>query len=167
MAQFAFGLKSVKFGTPTGTSTMPVTVTDFAKTVKGSMTLSESEATVQDFFVEEQVAPVESIITEDSKMDIVWKCYDISAAIVSQVKGGTVVDGTTETTWKAPTGSVNIKLAIELTTESGVKILIPNASIIGRFDGTLGKADMLQMEVKATPLDPGDGGAAYHIVIPD
>lgn len=146
---------------------MPVTMTEFAKTVKGSMTLSESEATINDFFVEEQVAPVESVITEDSKMEVTWKCYDLSAEIMQIVKGGTTTDGTTDTTWKAPTTSVTIKKAIELTTNSGVKILIPNANIIARIDGTMSKEDMLQMEVKATPLDPGDGGSAYHIVIPD
>ena len=167
MAKYALGLKSVKFGTPTGTATMPAVLEAFAQTVKGSMTISETEASVNDFTVEEQDAPVEQIITDNSKWEAVWKCYNISSEILTKVKGGESVTGASETTWKAPASSSILKLAMEIETTSGAKFQVPRASVVARFDGTVGKDDMLQLEVKATALDPGDGGSSYMVVNPD
>lgn len=166
MAKFAFGLKSVKFGDPTGTVAMPETLTDFAKTVKGSMTLEESEATEEKFYVEEQSAPVESVITEDSELEATWECYDIAPEILAIVKGGTTTTSATEKTWSAPSSAVRIKKAIQLTTESGAKITIPNATITARITGKVGKEELLKLSVKATPLDPGDGGSPFQIITP-
>lgn len=166
MAKYVLGLKSVKFGTPTGTAAMPAALDmdDFAQTVRGSMTLSETEPTIQDFNVEEQDAPVEQAITESSKLELMWRAYDLSPAILELVKGG---DGTTlATTWKAAPKTTMIKLAIEVGTDNGTKVQIPNANIIARLDGTIGREDMLQLEVRGTALDPGDGGVPFSVVFP-
>lgn len=157
MAKHVIGLKGVKFGTPTGTAAMPVTMEAFAGTVEGSMTLSESEATIEKFKEEESVAPVAVSISAESEMEIVWKCHDLSPSILAKVKGGTA----TATKWTAPTSSVVIELAVELESLSGAKILIPKATIIARIDGTIGRGNILQMEVKATPMTPDDGGAPF------
>jgi len=166
MAKYVFGLKSVKFGTPTGTAAMPAALDmeEFAQTVRGSMTLSETEPTVQDFNVEEQDAPVEQAITESSKLELTWRAYDLSPAIIEIVKGG---DGSTlATTWTAPAKTTMIKLAIEIETDGGSTIAIPNANIVARLDGVIGREDMLQLEVKGTALDPGDGGSPFSVVFP-
>jgi phage-related tail protein len=44
--KYAYGIASVKFGTPTGSSTMPASgnMTTWSQTVAGSFTLSEDEA---------------------------------------------------------------------------------------------------------------------------
>ncbi|PZX18108.1 hypothetical protein LX69_01145 [Breznakibacter xylanolyticus] len=167
MAKYSFGLKTVKFGTPTGTVAMPAVLEQFAMTVKGSLKLSESEASLKEFYVEEQSAPVEQVIAEDSQLTAEWQCYDIAPAIITKVKGGTVTAGETSDTWAAPGSSSIIKLAVELETASGVKVLIPKASVVARFDGAMGKEELLMMSIKLTALDPGDGGSPYSIVIPD
>jgi len=167
MPKYSFGLKSVKFGTPTNTATMPVTLAPFAMTVKGSLKFTESDPTLKDFNVEEQSAPVEQVISEDSKLTVEWECYDIDPLIIAEVKGGSTVDGASDTTWKAPSSSSIIKKALQLETPTGIKINIPKASIVARFDGTIGKEELLKMVVKVTALDPGDGGSPYSIVIPD
>lgn len=162
MAKHVIGLKGVKFGTPTGTAVMPTTMALFAGTVEGSMTLSESEATIERFKEEESVSPVAVSVSAESEMEIVWKCHDLSPDILAKVKGGTA----TATSYKAPTSSVVIELAVELESTSGVKIQIPKATIIARIDGTIGRGNILQMEVKATPMTPDDGGVAYEFVFP-
>jgi hypothetical protein len=167
MAKYSFGLKTVKFGTPTGTATMPTTLEQFAMTVKGSLKLSESDPSLKEFTVEEQSSPVEQVISEDSKLTVEWQCYDISPAIISKVKGGTVTAGTNDDTWAAPSSSSIIKLALQIETPGGIKINIPRASVVARFDGTIGKEELLTMSVKVTALDPGDGGSPYSVVIPD
>lgn len=164
MANYLFGLKSVKFGTPESDGTMPASLTVFAQTVRGSMTLSETEAAVQDFNVEEQDSPVEQAITESSKLEATWRAYDLSPAVIAKVKGGTA--GTSPDKWSAPTKSVLLKLALEIETDNGTKIQIPYANVQARFDGTIGREDMLQLEVKATALSPGANIAPFAIEFP-
>ncbi len=167
MAKYSIGLKSVKFGTPTGGATMPETMEAFATTVKGSMTLSESEPSIQDFNVEEQDSPIEQAITESSKLEAKWKAYDLSPNILQKVKGGNVSSeaGVSET-WEAPSKSSLIKLALEIESDTGAKYRVPNANVIARIDGSVGRDDMLQLDLSATALDPGDGGAPFSIEFP-
>jgi hypothetical protein len=162
MAKYVLGLKSVKFGTPTDESAMPTSMEAFAQTVRGSMTVSETEPTIQDFNVEEQDAPVEQAITESSKLEVTWRAYDLSPAILEKVKGG----DSDSSSWEAPAKAVMIKLALEIETDNGTKIQVPKANVIARFDGTVGREDMLQLEVTATALDPGDGGSPFSVVFP-
>lgn len=167
--KYVLGLKSVKFGIPTGDSSMPTEMEPFAKTVRGTMTISESEPTVQDFYVEEQDAPVEQSITESSKLEVTWKAYDMSAATLEKVKGGTAVEDNgvdTPESYTAPAKTILKKLALEIETNTGSKYLIPKANVIARIDGTIGREDMLQVEVTATALDPGDGKGPWTIEWP-
>jgi hypothetical protein len=168
MPKYSLGLKSVKFGTPTGTSAMPETMESFAQTIRGSMTFSESEVTVKEFYVEEQDAAVEQTITESSKLEVTWKAYDLSSVFLKRVKGGPATESSenTKESWKAPSKTVLMKLALEVTSDSGAKYLIPRASIRGRLDGSVGREDMLSIEVKATALDPGDGEGPFSIEWP-
>ncbi|MDX9847468.1 MAG: hypothetical protein RBT74_10855 [Tenuifilaceae bacterium] len=157
--KYTLGLKWVKFGTPTGTATMPATLTDFAKTVKGSMTVDESESTIKDFNVEEVDAPVRQAITENGKLTLVWKAYNLDPEIIAAVKGGT----STATKFSAPAKSVIIEKALEVKSIDNVVFAIPKASIVARVTGQIGTDDMLQLEVKATAIDPGDGGSPWFI----
>ena len=55
----------------------------------------------------------------------------------------------------------------EITTTNDVTFEIYNASVIARFDSTLGRENLLEVEVTATALDPGDGGSPYRISLPN
>lgn len=159
MPKYTIGLKSVKFGTPTETVTMPVSMTAWAQTVKGSMTIEESEAEVKNFNVEEVSSPVKQAIVQDGVLTVTWKAYDLDPAIIAAVKNGTA----TATKFSAAANSAIIEKALEVTTDEDVKFTIPKASIVARLTGSIGGEDMLQMEVKATAIDPGDGGSPWQV----
>lgn len=159
--KYTIGLKSVKFGTPTGTVAMPASLTAFAKTVKGSMTIEESEPTITDFKVEELSAPIKQAITEDGVLTVTWRCYDLNPEIIKVVKGG---EGTTVSKkYSAPAKSVIMEKGLELTSDDNMVFAIPKASIVARITGQVGSDDMIQLEVKATAIDPGDGGSPWYI----
>lgn len=162
MAKYSLGLKSVKYGTPTGTDTMPVTMTAFAKTVTGSMTIEEKDPSVKEFTVEELDAPIRRAITENGTLELKWKCYDIDPAMITIVKGGTA----TSTKFSAPAKSVLIDLALEVTSDDNVEFHIPKASVSARITGSIGGEDMVQMEVTAVAIDPGNGGSPWAIEFP-
>jgi hypothetical protein len=174
MAQekYAYGIKSVKFGTPTGTATMPTAgaMTTWAQTVAGSLTLSEDEATTKEFKVEETTSPVKEIVTDAGALTAQWRAYDLTPTYLTVVKGG--VGGTAGTgaarmlTYDGPTSVTDQELALEITTTNNIVFSIYKASVIARLDGGVGRENLLEVEVRAKALDPGDGGSPYQIELP-
>lgn len=173
MAQekYAYGIKSVKFGTPAGTATMPGTLDAWAQTVAGSLTLSEDEAQTKDFKVEEVTTPVKSIVTDAGALTAVWRGYDLTPELLEVVKGGVAgTDGTGETavvTYKGPKSVVAMDLALEITTTNNVVFQVYKAAVLARFDGGIGRENLLEVEVRAIAQDPGDGGYPYEFKLPN
>ena len=83
--KYVYGIKSVKFGTPSGSNTMPA-LTAWAQTVEGSLTLSEDESQEKEFKVEEATSPVKTIVTDVGSLAAKWRAYDLTPAIVAVVK---------------------------------------------------------------------------------
>jgi hypothetical protein len=168
MAKYALGIKAVRFGTPEkdvdGNFVMPAALEQFAETVQGSMTLEETDPTVQDFNTEESDAPELQSITESSKLEGTWQTRDLSSAGVKKVKGGTVVEDNgvdTPESYEAPAKTTFIELAVEIETDTGMKVNVPRANLRGRFVGNLGKEEAWKLEVKFTALSPGSGEGAF------
>jgi hypothetical protein len=172
MAQekYAYGIKSVKFGTPTETASMPTGLSNWAQTVAGSLTISEDEATTKDFNVEETTTPVKSIVTDAGAMTAQWRAYDLTPDYLTTVKGGvsgnTGATGTYALTYDGPTSVTDQELALEITTTNDIVFSIYKASVVARFDGGVGRENLLEVEVRAKALDPGDGGSPYRIKLP-
>lgn len=168
--KYAYGIAKVEYGTPGGTAAMPGSLTQWAQTVEGTFTLSEDESTTKDFKVEETTTPVASIVTEAGAMKIKWRAYDITPSLVAVLKGG--VAGT-ETgppaylTYDGPTTIAAVKKAIRITTTNDVVFNLYNVSCVARFDGSVSRTELLQMEVTGTVLDPGNGGSPYEIKLPN
>jgi hypothetical protein len=170
LTKYAYGIASVKYGTPTGTASMP-SVTSWAQTVQGSLVLSEAESTTKDFYVEETSSPVVSLVTEAGALTITWRAYDLTPALLVIMKGGTAgVQGSGSSQMQSYAGPVTIdslNLALEITTTSGVVFSIYNAACLCRFDSSISREQLLEVEVTATVQDPGDGGSPYLIELPD
>lgn len=164
--KYAYGIASVKFGTPTGSNTMPGSLSQWAQTVQGSLTLSEAEAQTKEFYVEEATTPVHSIITQPGATTITWRAYDLTPDLIEVVKGGTSGTDGASLTWLAPTTLEPMELALEITTTNGVVFEFYKTSVLARFDSVVGREQLLELEAKATVLDPGDGSEPYMITLP-
>ena len=70
-------------------------------------------------------------------------------------------------TYDGPVSVVAMELALEVITTNDVVFNIYNASVIARFDGAISRENLLELEVKATALDPGDGSSPYQFRLPD
>lgn len=170
LVKYAYGIAKVEYGTSTGTSTMP-SMTQWAQTVQGSLTLSEDESTKKEFFVEETTTPVVSLVSQAGAMNIKWRAYDLTPALLVIMKGGTAgTQGSGSTQMQSYAGPVTIdtkNLALKITTTSGVVFSIYKASCLCRFDSAISREQLLEVEVAATVLDPGDGKSPYLMEIPD
>ncbi len=163
MATYAFKLKAVSFGTPTGTAVMPTTMTAFSKSVKGSVNLNESEPEIKELETEEDTAPEITIVSKDSQLVASWNTRDVSPAALAQIKGGTAT-GTTK--WAAPAKTSIIELALKMESQSGVVITVPRGRVIAVIDGTLGSDEALLVKIKVTALNPLDGGSPFELDYP-
>lgn len=168
MAKYVYGIKSVKYGavTSTGTSpSMPATgdLTSWAQTVKGSLTISEDEATETEFFVEETTTRVHSIVTDAGQLKVTWRAYDVTPALVAVMKGGRATgDGGTYLIYDGPSTVDAVEMSLEITTTDNSIFNIYRASCLGRFDSVVGRENLMEMEVVATAMAPETTGTGTY-----
>lgn len=156
--KLVYGIASVKLGEPTDLATMPVTLTQFSETVKGSFTLAETESTSVDAITEESTAPLASITDTEGVLEGSWKTFDYTPASLVLVKGGTVSGAK----WIAPAAPVNIETALQVNTTAGVTLNIYKAKIVGKFTGVISKSGFSEIEIKFKALSPASGLAPYE-----
>ena len=89
MAVYIYGITTVKYGDAAKTNEMPTGLTTLPNTVKGSVTLDETEGTTTKFWVDQQYAPIRSVKTEEGELSAVMQFYDMSFATLAALKGGT------------------------------------------------------------------------------
>lgn len=162
MATYLFGITSVAYGTAaTGLGNLPsgVLLTTAPNTVKGSVTIEETEGTTTEFFVDQQYSPVRSVKTEEGKLSATFQFYDMSFDAVAAFKGGTG----NASGYTPATGYTTVDKALVLTLDSGEKLCMHNASCITRIVGGGGRDTMWALEVKATPQVTTDGTATWRI----
>ncbi len=150
MATYIYTVNTVKYGTPTGTNTMPASgsLTLLPNTVKGTVTLEETEGSSTKFYVDQQFSPINEVKTEEGELSSVMQFYDMDFATLAALKGGVG----NASGYTPATGYTQVRKALEITTVSGHKFEFYNASLISRITGGLARDKMLAVEVKATPL---------------
>ena len=63
MAVYLFGITSVKYGDAAVTNSMPTSLTTLPDTVKGSVTIDETEGSTTKFYVDQKFSPVKVVKT--------------------------------------------------------------------------------------------------------
>lgn len=160
--QYIYAVSGIKYGTPTGSTTMPGGLVSLPNTVKGSITIEETEGTVTKFFVDQKKDPVRAIKTDEGEMSVVAQFYDLNPIHLANLKGGTPVTGGTES-YTPSADYTNVEKAVEITFSSGHKMEIFNGAIVARMVGEGGRDAMVRWEVKVVPQVTADSGAAYKL----
>jgi hypothetical protein len=163
MANYVYSVKTVKYGTPTGTKSMPVTLVTLPKTVKGSVNLDETEGTFTKFYTDQDRDPIMVTKTEEGEFSAVMQFYDMSYDQVAALKGGSRVTGATTDSFEPATGYTNVLKALEIEFDSGHKLQMYNASCFARITGGGGRDKMLALELKVNPLMTTDGTGSWRL----
>lgn len=159
MAIYLFGITSVKYGTAAITNTMPSSLTTLPNTVKGSVSIDETEGSTTKFYVDQQFAPVRQVKTEEGELSAIMQFYDMTFANIAALKGGVGnVSG-----YVPATGYVTVDKALEITMDSGHKLLMYNASCTARITGGGGRDKMFALELKAVPQLTSDNAGSWRI----
>ena len=159
--QHIYSVKSVKYGTTTGTGTMPASgdLTALPNTEKGSVVIEEAEGTSQAFYEDQNPYPIENIEQELGSFSLVARFNDIQFTTLAAFNGGTgTVSG-----YEPATGWQTTKKALVIETDSGHTFDFRNAQCRVRITGLGGRDKLASMELKAMPLICADGSAPYKI----
>ena len=159
MAEYLFGITSVKYGVAADTNSMPTSLTPLPNTVKGSVSIDETEGSTTQFFVDQQFSPVREVKTEEGVISAVMQFYDMSFANVAALKGGSG----DASGYTPETGYTTVNRALEITMDSGHKLLMYNASLVTRIVGGGGRDKMFSLEVKATPQLTTDNAGSWKL----
>jgi len=134
-------------------------MTTLPDTVKGSITLEESEGTTTKFYVDQRAEPIKSIKTEESELTGTMQFYDLTYATIAAIKGGTG----NASGYAPATGYSQIEKALEIETDSSHKFLLYNAQLDVRIMGGGGRDSMFMMEMKVNPQITADLAGSWHV----
>lgn len=165
----SLGLKKIELADvlPTG---IPTAWTELEDTPIESATLSETEPTTENIFIEQSKNVYRTITTEDGVMTLVIDTYDVSPANIARLKGGTVTTATSSegSKWQASNEVVEINKAIKITTLDDYILIIPNGKVVANINWQLTKTALARVTITITaqaPLDPTLG--ALIVEAPD
>jgi hypothetical protein len=161
MANYVYKIASVKHGTPTGSNTMPASgsLTTMPYTVKGSVTLSESDSETAEFEVDQLTDPIMVVATKSGRLTTEMKFYDVDYALLAALKGGTG----NASGYAPATGPVNTLRAIQINTVSGHTFDLYNAQVMAKLGGVGSSADLFTVDVKATALATTDSTGSWKV----
>ena len=159
MAQYVYGIKQVSYGTAATTNSMPTALTALPNTVKGSVTIDETEGTTTKFYVDQVFQPVKSVKTEEGELSAVMQFYDMTFTHIAALRGGTG----DASSYTPATGYVTVEKAIKMTLDSGHTLDMYNASCITRIVGGGGRDKMFAIELKVTPQLTADNAGSWKL----
>jgi len=159
MANYVFSVSGMKYGTPTGTSGMPGGLTSLPDTVKGSITVEETEGSVLRFYVDQKKEPIRSIKAEEGEFTLTAQFYDMGFASLAAFKGGSG----NASGFVPSTDYTTVDKALEVTFSSGHVLNIFNGSCTARLTGGGGRDKMLSWELKVVPMITNDGSGSYDL----
>lgn len=163
MAIYLFGITSVKYGDAASSNYSPASasLTALPNTVKGSVSIEETEGSKTKFFVDQQFSPIRQVKTEEGELSATMQFYDMTFATLAAIKGGTGnVSGYTPAT-----GYVTVDKYLEILMDSGHKLIMYNGSLVTRITGGGGRDKMFAIEMSATPQLTSDKAGSWKITI--
>lgn len=157
--ELLFGITSVKYANAASSNYSPGSLTSLPNTVKGSVSIDETEGSTTKFFVDQQYSPIREVKTEEGILSAVMQFYDMSYANIAALKGGTG----DASGYTPASGYTTVDKYLEILMDSGHKLLIYNASCVARITGGGARDKMFALELKATPQLTTDNAGTWKI----
>lgn len=160
MAVYIYSVTKIEYGTPTGGATLG-SLTQLPDTVKGSITIEETEGSSTKFFVDQKKEPIKVVKTEEGEMAVTAQFYDMTGTFLAAFKGGSSASGAGFT---PSTGYTTVEKGIKITFDSGQVLEMYNAACLARYTGGGGRDKMLAWELKMIPQVTLDGLGSYKVI---
>lgn len=156
--KYSYGLKTLKFGEPTGTMTMPALMEEKFRTYKNSCEFTEDDTEKKSEYCDQSDDPFLTILTKGQKR-VKVSTFDYDSNVLSFLKGGTVVNGQ----WFEPSGVPQLFKAVEIVTDTGLPFSFPKMQIFAKFNAKMTKDGVKLLEIEMLPMAPEAGKGAVII----
>ena len=129
------------------------------RTLEGTARLVKEEDELTEFYAEEVDDPIYASLKK-GKTRLEWTVVDFTSDELKRVMGGDSIGGV----WYAPSAAADIEQSIEVLTKTGLKISLVRCKIQANFDTALGRAELGQVKVVATVLNPTKENTAPYSI---
>ena len=134
-------------------------MTPLGRTSRETASITQEGNTIQDFLVEEQDDPAESVLVEKGATTIQWDVVDFDPLQMQRVWGGEVVDDT----WQEPEELPVVEMSLKLTPKIGRAFIYPRCSITAVLVYNATRTDIARIRVSAKKLRPEKEGLPAFI----
>lgn len=151
------GLVSIKIGAIAGDGGMGTSLSALGETVKDSCVFTETDATKQEFFIEESDDPIESIVTQKGLETISWSTHNCSADTMVALFGGTKAGAGTELspyTWEPPDTQSEVEKSVEITDRKGNIVEVVRMKLACKKNISFQSTKLGQVDIVGTILAP-------------
>jgi hypothetical protein len=147
MANFSFGVKSIKAGGIDAITGLPTGLADVGDVYEGTATLDQEDAQITEHYSEFKNDPVASVEKTGKRM-FSFSLMDTSADTLVAWLGGT------PDVWNAPEQPPVIEKSLAIETEDGTIYTIHRAKITGKLSGDVSKTGKVTLDIVARVLQP-------------
>lgn len=164
MPKYAYSVKATRYGTPTGSNTMPAAsdLTALPDTVRGSITLDEGDASFTNINVDQKIPPIRRIQTAQGDVTFKMQFHDISYAVIEALKGGTAVTGASPK-WQSTGEWEDIELALQVELDSGQYFNYYNAAVTAKIVGSGSRDGYFALDLSILPQMATDLSGDWEI----
>jgi len=150
---------SIEMGPLAPDGGLSTTMTSLGRTYRETASITQEDNTKQDFMVEEQDDPIESIVTQKGATNIVWDVVDFDPLELKRVWGGEVVNDS----WREPDELPEIEQSVKLTPKIGRPFTFPRCKISAVLVYNATRTDIARIRVTARKLKPEKEGLSAMI----
>lgn len=151
------GLSEIKVGTAAPGGTMPATLAKIGATYQDTCKMSQPTSEIIDHYEEGKAVP--RVHFKKRKVPVLtFSIMDPDEQFMADYVGG-AVDGTTG--WGFDGSETVLNRAIQIVTEEGLDISIPNADIEANIDANFSSKGIFLINFTVTPLAVTSGKAIY------
>lgn len=167
MAKRILGLVTIELGVIANDGGVSTDFTAFGDTVKDSCVFTEADGTKQEFFIEENDDPVESIVTQKGTETITWSTYNLDADTMIALFGGTKSGAGTQADpviYTPPSTQLEVERSIRITDRKGNKVTVVRAKLAPKKNISFQGTKLGQIDITATILTPTKANTAKYTI---
>jgi hypothetical protein len=153
------GMTSIVVGPLGADGGLSTSMTALGRTYRETASITQEDNTKQDFLVEEQDDPVESIVTQKGVTNIVWDVVDFDPLGMQRIWGGEVINDT----WHEPEELPTIEMSVKLTPKIGRAFIYPRCSLSAILVYNATRTDIARIRITARKLKPEKEGLSAFI----
>ncbi|WP_099368069.1 phage tail tube protein [Sphingobacterium sp. 1.A.4] len=153
----SLGLKKIEIADVPATG-LPTSWTELKATKIGTAVLTEEDDNITNIFIEQSDEVYRTITTERGATTFAFEMYEITAANLAKLKGGTATTetGSVGATWDKSVNSVELFQSVRITTLDDYQVIIPNGNVKARITWTMTKEDLATVSITITVNTPLD-----------